>query len=53
MPHIFRWGIKPNVVELRYIVRHSREGGNLFIFIFKYIKWIPAEVYPVLDTGRG
>ena len=37
-----RWGVKPNVVELSFIVRHSREGGNLFAFVFKYIKWIPA-----------
>jgi hypothetical protein len=28
MPPVFRWGIKPNVVDLSFIVRHSRVGRH-------------------------
>ena len=42
-------GFKPDVVGLRFIVRHSREGGNLFVS-FKYIKWIPAFAGMTIKT---
>ena len=33
---------RPNVIESGAIISHSSAGGNLFVFDFRFIKWIPA-----------